>query len=202
MRFILGVVVGLLLVAAAGAFMVYGGHVAVAATTPPGMLDKLAPIALDHAIAHQAPTMTIATDAAAVRRGMDHYDENCLPCHGAPGVKPMEFAQGMNPAAPALDGDTQGFSDGQLFWVVKNGIRASAMPAFGANHRDPEIQDIVAFVRHLPKLTDEERKDLAAALPHEHHHEEGGTTGEAAHEEGHHHEGGAVGAASPEPHHH
>jgi mono/diheme cytochrome c family protein len=186
MRFFLGLIVGLLLVAAVGAFMVYGGHVSVAATTPPDVIDKLAPIALDHAIAHQAPAMTIPADAAAARRGLAHYEENCLPCHGAPGVKAMEFAQGLNPAAPGLEGDTQNFSDGELFWVVKNGIRASGMPAFGASHKDAEIQDIVAFVRHLPKLSDEERRELAAAAPHEHHHEEAA----------------AGGPATPEPHHH
>jgi len=187
MRFLLGLIAGLILVGAAGAFMVYGGHVSVAATTPPDMLDKLAPVALGHAVAHQAPKMTIPADAAAAGRGMEHYDENCLPCHGAPGVKPVEFAQGMNPAPPGLDGDTQKLSDGELFWIVKNGIRASGMPAFGVNHQDAEIQDIVAFIRHIPKLTDEERRALAAAQPHEHHHEEAGKAGESAHEEGHHH---------------
>jgi mono/diheme cytochrome c family protein len=98
----------------------------------------------------------------------------------------------MNPAPPGLDSaHTQAFSDGALFWIVKNGIRASGMPAFGVNHQDAEIQDIVAFVRHVPKLTDEEKKELAAALPHEHHHDEAGEgheAGEPAHEgAGHHH---------------
>jgi mono/diheme cytochrome c family protein len=188
MRFVLGLIFGLVLVGAAAAFLVYGGRMAIAATTPPDMLDKFAPTARDRAIARQAPAMTIPADPAAARRGMEHYDENCLPCHAAPGLKPVEFAQGMNPAPPELDSaHTQAFSDGALFWIVKNGIRASGMPAFGVNHQDPEIQDIVAFVRHLPHLTEEERRALAAALPHEHHHEEGGKEGESGHEEGHHH---------------
>jgi mono/diheme cytochrome c family protein len=187
MRFVLGLIFGLILVGAAGAFMVYGGRVSVAATTPPDMLDKLAPTARDRAIARLAPAMTIAADPAAARRGMEHYDDNCLPCHGAPGTKPAEFAQGMNPSPPELDGShTQAFADGALFWIVKNGIRASGMPAFGGNHQDAEIQDIVAFVRHLPKLTDEERRTLAAAQPHEHHHEGAEKEGGSAHEEHHH----------------
>ena len=188
MRFIIGVIVGLVLVAAAGAFMVYGGRVAVAATTPPDMVDKIAPAARDRAIARRAPAMTIAADQAAVSRGAEHYGDNCLPCHAAPGVKPVEFAQGMNPAPPGLDGaHTQAFSDGALFWIVKNGIRASGMPAFGVNHEDREIQDIVAFVRHLPKLTDQERTALAAELPHEHHHEEGEAAEGGASAGAHHH---------------
>jgi len=185
MRFLLGLIAGLILVAAAGAFMVYGGHVSVAATTPPDMLDKLAPVALGHAVAHQAPKMTIPADAAAARRGMEHYDENCLPCHGAPGVKPAEFAQGMNPGPPDIDGALQNYTDAQLFWVIKNGLRATGMPGFGVNHKDEEIAAIAAFVRHTPHLTAEERKDLAAAAPHDDHHHEGeAQPGEA---EPHHH---------------
>ena len=171
MRFVAGLVVGLLIVAIAGGLLVYGGRMSIAANTPPDMLDKFAPVARDRAIARNATPLSIPADPARAARGMEHYGENCLPCHGAPTVKPMELAQGMNPAPPDLDGaHTQAYSDGELFWIVKNGIRASGMPGFGVNHQDPEIQDIVGFVRHLPSLTAEEKKELGEALPHEHHH--------------------------------
>ena len=179
--------------------MVYGGRTSIAATTPPDMVDKLAPVARDRAIVRSAPALSIPADAARAARGMEHYGENCLPCHGAPGVKAMEMAEGMNPKPPDLDGPhTQGFSDGQLFWIVKNGIRASGMPAFGGNHQDPEIQDIVAFVRHLPSLTAPEKQELGEALPREHHHEAGG------HEEAEGHEAPATHEHAPgtPPHHH
>ena len=72
------------------------------------------------------------------------------------------------------------------------------MPAFGVNHQDPEIQDIVAFVRHLPSLTAAEKQELWEALPHEHHHEAGG------HEEAEGHEAPAAHEHAPgtPPHHH
>jgi mono/diheme cytochrome c family protein len=54
-------------------------------------------------------------------------------------------------------------SDGELFWIVQNGIRMSGMPAFGATHKERQIWEIVAFLRHLPSLTPEEEKALAAA---------------------------------------
>lgn len=185
MRFLAGLITGILLFLAAGAFIVYGGRVSIAATTPPDLVDKLAPIARDKAIARQAPSLSVPTDPAAAQRGMEHYGENCLPCHGAPGVKPMEMAEGMNPAPPELDAaHTQAFSDGELFWIVKNGIRASGMPAFGVNHKDPELQDIVSFVRHLPRITPAEKEQLGEALPHEHHH------------------GEAEAGGAPSPHHH
>jgi mono/diheme cytochrome c family protein len=199
MKFIAGVVVGILIVVAAGAFMVYGGRTSIAATTPPDLLDKMAPVARDRAIARQAPALSIPDDPARAARGREHYGENCLPCHGAPGVKAMEMAEGMNPKPPELDGPhTRGLSDGQLFWIVKNGIRASGMPAFGVNHQDPEIQDIVAFVRHLPALTPAEKQELGEALPREHHHEGGGHEEAEGHAEapGHEHAPGGP------PHHH
>ncbi len=183
MRFLGGLVVGILLVSLGAAFVVYGGHLSVAASTPPDMLDRVAPTARDKAIARQAPQMRLPAEPAAATRGMEHYGENCLPCHGAPGVKPMEMAQGMNPVPPLLDGPhTRALSDGELFWIVKNGIRASGMPAFGVNHEDAHIQDIAAFVRHLPRLTPAETQQLAEALPQErHHHGEAGASG-------HHHD--------------
>jgi mono/diheme cytochrome c family protein len=106
--------------------------------------------------------------------------ENCLRGHGAPGVKRAEFAEGMNPTPPDIDGALQTYTDAQLFWVIKNGIRATGMPAFGVNHKDDEIAAIAAFVRHTPKLSPEERKELAGAAPHDdHHHESGAPPAEA-----------------------
>ena len=90
----------------------------------------------------------------------------------------------MNPAPPAIDGTLQGYTDAQLFWVIKNGLRATGMPAFGVNHKDDEIAAIAAFVRHAPHLTPEERKELADAAPREDHHHEGEAQAEA---EPHHH---------------
>jgi mono/diheme cytochrome c family protein len=91
----------------------------------------------------------------------------------------------MNPRPPDIDGSLQTYNDAQLFWVIKNGLRATGMPAFGVNHKDEEIAAIAAFVRRTPHLTPEERKELAAAAPHEDHHHEGeAQPGEAA---PHHH---------------
>ena len=68
----------------------------------------------------------------------------------------------MNAIAPDIDGALQGYTDGQLFWVIKNGIRATGMPAFAANHTDEEIAAITAFVRRTPRLNPQERQELAA----------------------------------------
>jgi len=175
MKFLLAILVVLLLVVGVAAFVVKTGRLPIAATTPPDFVDRVAVTARFKAVVRGAAGLqvTVSADPASVLRGREHYVENCLPCHGAPGVKPAEFTEGMKPKPPDIDGSLQNYSDAQLFWVIKNGIRATGMPGFGVNHKDEEIATIAAFVRHTPRLTPEERKDLAAAAPHEDHHHEG-----------------------------
>ena len=186
-RFLLAILVVLLVASGAGAFLVHTGRLPVAATTPPDLVDRIAMTAKFEAVRRggNGLQVTLPTGAAALAEGREHYVENCLPCHGGPGVKPAEFAQGMNPAPPDIDGALQNYTDAQLFWVIKNGLRATGMPAFGVNHKDEEIAAIAAFVRHTPHLTPKERTELAAAAPHDDHHHEGeAPPGEA---EPHHH---------------
>ena len=90
-------------------------------------------------------------------------------CHGAPDVDAAELSKGLNPRAPKTLADSD-LSDGKLFWIVKHGIRMTPMPAFGPTHSDEEIWKIVAFVRHLSKLTPQERDSLRAATSEEEHH--------------------------------
>ena len=186
-KILLVVLVVLLVAGGVGAFLVHTGRLPIAATTPPDLVDRIAMTAKFEAVRRggNGLQVTLPTDAASLAEGREHYVENCLPCHGAPGVKRAEFAQGMNPTPPDIDGALQTYTDAQLFWVIKNGIRATGMPAFGVNHKDDEIAAIAAFVRHTPKLSPDERKALAAAVPREdHHHESGAPPAEA---EPHHH---------------
>jgi mono/diheme cytochrome c family protein len=172
---LLVILVVVALAGGAGAFFVHTGRLPVAATTPADLVDRIAMTAKFEAVRRggNGLQVTLPTDAASIARGREHYVENCLPCHGAPGVKPAEFAEGMNPRPPDIDGPLQTYTDAQLFWVIKNGLRATGMPAFGVNHKDEEIAAIAAFVRRTPHLTPEERQELAAAAPHEDHHHEG-----------------------------
>jgi mono/diheme cytochrome c family protein len=165
MKFFAGAVTMLLVIAAVAGFILATGRFNVAATAPPDLMDKLAPWALEKAIDRRAREIgdPIARDPGAVARGLSEYREHCLPCHGAPGVDAAEFQEGMNPSAPGIDAAVvQNLSDAELFWVIKNGIRMTGMPAFGVNEKDDEIRDIVAFVRHVPQLTDPERQALKA----------------------------------------
>ena len=163
MKFFAGVIVTVLVVLAIGGFIFATGRFNVAANAPADFTEKLAPWVLDKALERRAREVTdpIAKDPGAVARGLSEYREDCLPCHGAPGVDAAEFQEGMNPTPPGIDADVvRNLSDAKLFWVIKNGIRMTGMPAFGVNTKDDEIRDIVAFVRHVPQLTDAERNAL------------------------------------------
>jgi mono/diheme cytochrome c family protein len=151
------------------------GLMDMSARSKPGLLEStLAPWAFDSSMEKRAPGTKnpVANDPCAITFGLDHYRVNCVMCHGAPDVKPAELAAGLNPPVPELQtDDTQSLSDGQLFWIIKNGIRMTGMPAFAETHTDTEIWHIVTFVRHLPKITDAQREILKSATSvTEHHH--------------------------------
>ena len=167
---ILILIVALIVVAATGAYNV-------SALPPPSKLErKAASYTLDRSIARRAPATKnpFAASPDVLRRGLAHYKENCVMCHGAPGVEESEAGMGLNPPAPELTSrGTQKRTDGELFWVVSNGIRMTGMPAFSLTHKPDEIWHLVAFVRHLPEITADEQKALKAGAEDEEHHHEG-----------------------------
>jgi len=184
-RFLLGVVCGLLLVAIAAAAVVYTGSFNVSAIVPPSKAERtLATLALNKAVAKRASVRKnpLAANSETLRGGLAHFRENCVLCHGAPGVDPGEIGQGLNPGAPDLTlRRVQARSDGELFWITSNGIRMTGMPAFSPTHGEKEIWQIVAFLRHLPELTDEETAALKRETEEmEHHHGEEPPPGAAA----------------------
>jgi mono/diheme cytochrome c family protein len=176
MKVITGILIGWLLLAGVVGLVVWSGGYNVAATNPPGKTEtRFAAFALNRAIQKRAPAKANPfTKPEDVRFGLVHYKENCLDCHGAPGVEESEFGQGLNPPAPDLTLPAmQRMRDGELFWVVSNGIRMTGMPAFSPTHKEDEIWKMVAFVRHLPEITKEEQQILKAGREEEEagHHE-------------------------------
>ena len=174
MRFLAGMLTALVLLAVGAAAVAFTGSFDVSAGRPPGNLEKrIAGFTLDRAVARRAPKgeNPMAKDPGAIRGGMAHYKEMCVFCHGAPGVDASEAGEGLNPPAPDLTlARVQKRPDGELFWILQNGIRMTGMPAFGPTHKDEELWKMVAFLRHLPSLTPEEEKALAPAREAEEHH--------------------------------
>ena len=93
--------------------------------------------------------------------GFRHYDGMCVFCHSAPGIEESEFARGLYPDPPGFTkrDNIPGAAEG--YWIIKNGIKMTGMPAFATTHSDEEIWSIVAFlVNRLPDMTESDYKSM------------------------------------------
>ena len=89
---------------------------------------------------------------ASQQEGSGHFQHHCMICHGLDGhATGVPFAAKMDPPVPDLSSrDVQGYTDGQLKWVIQNGIAPSGMPAWNGILDDGEMWSIVNYLRHLP----------------------------------------------------
>ena len=99
-------------------------------------------------------------DTAMIKTGFAHYNEMCVGCHGAPGIKPDDAGKGLYPHPPNLARSAKEMPASQLFWITKNGIKFTGMPSFGKTHSDQKIWDMVAFMKTLPGMTKEQYSHL------------------------------------------
>lgn len=123
-----------------------------------------------------------------VKTGMEHFQHHCQICHGLDGHNTgVPFAAKMSPPVVDLgDKDVQAYDDGQLKWIIDNGIRFSGMPRWKGTLEDDEMWSIVRFLRHLPekgsqgipavyKESEEEHQEMThspgehGAAKHNHH---------------------------------
>lgn len=101
-----------------------------------------------------------------VAEGAQLYDAACKYCHGAPGADGSDAAMGMMPEPPYYDHLGEGWSPSQLFWIVKHGVRMTAMPGWAKTRQDPQIWAIVAFVQEVGKTSAEDyQRMIAPAAP-------------------------------------
>ncbi len=178
----------LILILIPTAVIAFGAFNMAATETPGAVEKKLAHWTVHRSVDVRSPEEKnpFADDVDAVSTGLKSFGAMCLQCHGAPQVEPEEFAKGLNPPARELSTVLHEWSDGELFWIVKHGIRMTGMPAFGPTHSDDEIWKVVAAVRQLPDLTQNQEKLLeeSSGSGHEHgsgsgHHSEPQPQGEA-----------------------
>lgn len=100
-------------------------------------------------------------DPALVLRGAGHYATGCAPCHSAPGQRASLIVQGMLPSPPKLPEDMHDLGPGEMFWIVKHGLKYTSMPSWPAPQREDEVWAMVAFLRALPSLGPAEYRRLA-----------------------------------------
>lgn len=107
--------------------------------------------------------------AEALARARGHFADHCASCHGNDGRGRTKIGQGLYPKAPDMTlGDTQRLSDGELFYIIENGVRLTGMPAWGeagSHHDATESWELVHFIRHLPQISPEELAEMETLNP-------------------------------------
>lgn len=163
--FLFGALATLLALTVALAAVVYSGRYPIGADRPHlpatrALIDALR----DHATEAAAKSVTVPRlgDPMQVAKGAAHYDEMCTGCHRAPGQPESELRLGLYPQPPDLT--RQGIDDpAEAFWIIKHGIKLTAMPAWGKSHTDAQIWALVAFLQQLPRLTPTQYRQRVAS---------------------------------------
>lgn len=153
--FLIGIVVGILAVAAGVYSVSYFGWFPIGADNPPGRLERmLASRAMNvYADKHKpegenpvAPTPANLTD------GAKEYEEHCALCHGGAKAKISVMEKKFSPPAPQLINRIPHDPDAWLFWVTKHGVRMTGMPSWDGVMSDDDMWKTIAFIKHSGKL--------------------------------------------------
>ena len=143
----------------------------VSAKEQPGRVEEfLARRVRDMAIARRAKSLTnpVAHSEEVVAEGRAHFADHCAICHANDGSGQATIGRAVWPKAPDMrQAATQNLTDGELFWIIENGIRFTAMPAWSTGTKEGETASwhLVHFIRRLPKLTPEELAEMESLNP-------------------------------------
>src|SRR5215471_9728428 len=99
---------------------------------------------------------------------MAHFADHCATCHANDGSGNTSIGKGLYPKPPDLrQAETQQLTDGEIFYIIENGVRFTGMPAFGGsgNEHQEDSWELVRFIRHLPQITDEEIAQMKELNP-------------------------------------
>jgi mono/diheme cytochrome c family protein len=177
----------LALVLAVALLFTYSGAYNVAAlSSGGGIVDWWAGTTMDHSVRAHASGISVPdlADSALVALGFDHYKDMCITCHGSPAGGMSEAGMGLNPKAPELSEAARDWTPAELYWIIKNGVKMTGMPAFAPTHSERELWALVAFLQKLKTMTPdqyktyvsvakepEESKQDDQSAEHHHHHE-------------------------------
>ena len=152
----------------AGAGFVYSGVYEIGADEPHWPATSwLIKTLRDRSIAARSRGIEVPPDLDSterVRRGAGNYDAMCTGCHLKPGMDDSEIRKGLHPQPPDLAKAATGADAARQFWVIKHGIKMTAMPAWSAGGVDDDtIWDMVALLQKLPALSGNDYAALVAA---------------------------------------
>ncbi len=182
-----GAIIGLAVLSFAAGIFIWSGLYNIGADEPhfqitSSILETLRERSIEtHAGKLEVPDLS---DPAKITQGAGNYNAMCTGCHLSPGITDSEMSKGLYPAPPNLSRET--IDPAQAFWVIKHGIKASGMPAWGKSMGDETIWNMTAFLQKLPSL---DAAQYQAMVAHSGGHSHGGV------ESGEHHHSHAEGDA-------
>ncbi len=110
----------------------------------------------------------VSSTPAVLEEGRSHFADHCASCHGNDGKGVTEIGQNLYPRVPDMTlRETQELSDGELFFIIKNGVRLTGMPAWGSDTPEDDLASwkLVLFLRHLPSMTTAEVEQMKGMNP-------------------------------------
>src|SRR5579863_1635626 len=168
MKFILGLIIGVILVPVVVVLYLLSGRAPVAASDPPMPFEKLiAKTALNAAIKKGMPAAApMQADEATLLAGAHIYRDDCAMCHGLPNQPVPIVAKGMSPNPPQLlrkRGMVTDDPPGKIFWQAQNGIRLTGMPGFKSSLSDDQLWQVSLFLANADKLPASAQQVLSPA---------------------------------------
>src|SRR5580704_3188765 len=144
-----------------------------------GLSARATPTAMEALLARNARHLAIPANARnehnpvmpsdqILQEAMDHFADHCATCHGNDGSGDTLYGRGLYPKPPDLRlPETQKLADGELFWIIENGVRFTGMPSFSGGHHGTQEDSwkLVFFIRHLGQLTADERLEMERYNP-------------------------------------
>jgi mono/diheme cytochrome c family protein len=169
MKIVLILVACVVLAVASGLMFIYSGVYDVSAMRPDNPLVAWAVHkTFLESVAHHSRGLVPAPDLEKpenVRSGAIFFRDNCAVCHGAPGMKRSNISQGLLPSPPDLFEAKRQNDPVEVFWIAKNGVNMTGMPAFGKTQSDEQIWAIAAFLHKARGISAQEFQNLTAMLP-------------------------------------
>lgn len=161
-----------------GGFFIYSGLYPIGADTPHHPMTYWVLETLrERSVAKAAKDIEVPADLVSSDRllaGGADYNDMCAGCHLKPGKTASDFTIGLYPSPPNLSlsadkhdhtHEKKSANDDEIkrqFWIIKHGIKASGMPAWGPTHSDERIWNMVAFLQRLPTLSNDQYQILTA----------------------------------------
>jgi mono/diheme cytochrome c family protein len=147
--------------------------------TSAGLSARDEPGPIETAVARGVRTLVISRQARDLRNpvertadaladGRAHFADHCAVCHANDGSGKTEMGQGLWPKSPDMRlPATQELSDGELFWIIENGIRFTGMPGWSTGTKEGETSSwhLVHFIRQLPQITQAELEEMEELNP-------------------------------------